>query len=306
MHVKIVYGNHWNFGIHVADTMLLLQKVFELAGYTADIERHFCPGYLNVLLEGFDDDFTAGVEKGLKAEGSRLLLVASEFLTGDTFNDFSRIAGDSYYSDRSYWSDRFKNFLRLEAHAVGVWHLGETEVTPYRKLLGHERVHYLPHYWVPGLSRVVHREDDAKDIDFLFTGAETTYRQEILDQLRSKGYCVVNMHALTAAFHREDLLARTKIALNIRQFADWPHPSPSRYFYHLNNTSLLISEACHYQADIQEHILTAPAGNFISYCEEQLGRGDYNARAAEALSAFRQKHPMKERALELISQIELA
>jgi hypothetical protein len=305
MHVKIVYGNHWNFGIHVADTMLLLQKVFELAGHTADIERHFCPGSLNVLLEGFDDDFTTTVEDGMETPGSRLLIIASEFLTGDTFNDFSKIADASYYSDQDYWNNRFRNFRRLESHSLAVWHLGESEIIPYRKLLGHERVNYLPHYWVPGLARVAHRPDDSKDIDFLFTGAETAHRQEILDQLRNKGYRVVNMHALTAAFHREDLLARSKIALNIRQFDNWPHPSPSRFFYHLTNCSLLISEACHYQADIQEHVLTAPAGQFVSFCEQQLEQGDYTARATYALSAFQQKHPMQERATELVSQLEL-
>jgi hypothetical protein len=305
MHVKIVYGNHWNFGIHVADTMLLLQKVFELAGHTADIERHFCPGHLNILLEGFDDDFTAATEEAMKTPGSRLLLIASEFLTGDTFNDFSKIADSSYYSDQSYWGNRFRNFRRLESCSLAVWHLGETEVAAYRKLLGHERVDYLPHYWVPGLARVVHRPDDAKDIDFLFTGAETGHRQSLLEQLRNKGYHVVNMHALTAAFHREDLLARSKIALNIRQFNNWPHPSPSRFFYHLTNSSLLISEACHYEADIQEHILTAPPGKFVSFCEQQLELGEYTARAAHALETFQQKHPMKKRAIELVTQLGL-
>lgn len=291
MRIKIVYGNHTSFGIHVADTLLLIQKLFELAGLRADFEQKFSSGNLNVVLEGFNDKFTLEAERAMQVKGSRLIIVATEFLTGTTFNDFNAESDNSHYSKGEYWSHRFNNFLKLEKYSEAVWHLSESEVSPFRRLLGHDRVFYLPHFWVPGLSRVEHLSDREKDIDFLFTGTETNYRLAILDILKQKGYRVE--HALTAAFHREDLLARTKISLNIRQNAEWQYPSPSRFFYHLINSSLLITEKCSSEADIQEHVLTAPEGKLIEFCDEQLAAGEYTKRGAEFMEAFKAKHQMR-------------
>lgn len=300
MNVRLVYGNHNCFGIHVADTLLLIQKVFELAGCDATIEHNIAPGQVNVVLEGFDDRFASETEQAMQRRGSRLIIVATEYLTGRTFNKFDGDTDESHYSKDAYWSDRFANFVELEKLSTAVWHLGETEVAPYREFLGHERVFYLPHFWADGLSRVQHAADTDKDIDFLFTGTETAYRRTLLNELMQKGYRVETVSPVTASFHRENLLARSKLSLNIRQNAQWQHPSPSRFFYHLINASLLITEMCTNRADIQEHVLTAPAGKFIDFCEEQFLLGDFTNRALSYLQNFRQKHPLREVAQRLV------
>jgi len=56
--IKVVYENHWNFGIHLADTLPLIRCGLELAGFRADIEKQVVPGALNILVENFSDEFT--------------------------------------------------------------------------------------------------------------------------------------------------------------------------------------------------------------------------------------------------------
>lgn len=293
MHFKVVYGNHWNFGIQVSETMRLIKASLESIGHRADIERNFCPGYINILQEGFKDEYVEQVEDALKTPGTRIIIIGSEFLTEDTFNNFTNQGNSSSYSDQAYWRHRFENFLKLEKHSVAVWHLGEHAIDAYGKYLQHDKVLYFPHYYVSGMQTVKHYSDQEKDVDFLFTGTPTEYRKEILTELEKHGARVLVERELTASFHRESLLQRSKIALNIRQYPNWQHPSPSRFHYHIINQSLLVTEKCDYDADIQNYVLTAPADNFVEFCMNVLEDGQYNRKAEDLKLAFKRQCPME-------------
>lgn len=292
MRFKIVYGNHGHSGINVADVMLLLQYGLESIGHTADIERDICPGEINIIQENFTDEYVEKIEN-LAQQGTRFIVLATEYLIDGSFNKFDVTSDKSYYSDRDHWLHRFNNFLKVEKLSLGVWHLCAEAVSSYREFLGHERVNYLPHHYLEQFNRVQHRADEDKDIDFLFTGAMTDYRKGMLNALQSKGYKIAYSNYYTAPFHRENLLARSKIALNIRQFSEWPHPSPSRYYYHIMNDSMMITEACDYEADIQQYVFTAPRGEFVEYCESMLAASNFTGRALDRRMAFKQALPME-------------
>ncbi len=290
--IKVVYENHWNFGIHLADTLSLIRCGLELAGFRADIEKQVVPGALNILVENFSDEFTERL-LALEDEGTRFIVVATEFLTGETFNDFGKPddqPADKHYDNLSYWRARHHNFQRVVARAQAVWHLSEQQVPVYQARLPTLPVCYLPHGYVPALRKVALRPDAERDIDFLFTGTLTPYRREILDALHARGYRVHIAPMLTAHFHREDLLARTRIALNLRQHATWPHPSNNRIHFHLNNASLLMSERCDYACDLDPYI--EHASSLIDAATASLAQGHYRERAEAALSRFAVERPM--------------
>ncbi|MCB1775983.1 MAG: glycosyltransferase [Candidatus Competibacteraceae bacterium] len=290
--IKIIYENH-GAGIHTADTLSMICQGLELAGYRADIEKELAPGHLNILLENFTDEFTERVLK-LADTGTDFIIVATEFLTGNTFNDFREssfgLPRDVHYDNLAYWVKRHHNFQRLSERALAVWHLSEHQVPVYRQALPGCRVEYLPHGYIAAFRRVVMRPDADRDIDFLFTGSLTPYRRRILSALEKQGYRVHAAPAMTAHFHREQLLARTRIALNLRQHAQWLHPSNSRFHYHLNNASLLLTERCHYSCDLDAYV--EHSSDIVNEAIMSLSCGHFSERAESALARFAKARPM--------------
>ncbi|GAA5181688.1 hypothetical protein GCM10025771_29180 [Niveibacterium umoris] len=299
--IKIVYENHWNFGIHLADTLPLIRCGLELAGFRADIEKPLCPGTLNIVVENFDDSFA---DRLLAAadHGTRFIIVATEFMTGTTFNDFGKpedVAPDKHYDNVRYWESRYRNFMRVAERAVAVWHLSEQQVGVYQATLPCP-VGYLPHGYVEALRRIAFRPDAARDIDFLFTGTLTPYRREILDTLGRLGYEVKAAPMLTAHFHREDLVARTRVALNLRQHAGWMHPSNNRIHYHLNNGSLLLSEQCAVACDLDPFV--ARSDQIVEAAVATLESGSFGTRGEAARQSFATARPMGPLMAELVRQ----
>ncbi|RDL44224.1 hypothetical protein DN730_11390 [Marinomonas piezotolerans] len=288
--LKIAYGNHWNFGLNVGDTFILIKKALEICGILADIEKEPSPNHVNIVMENFDEKYLAKMQ-AIHQQGGRFIIIGTEFLTGSTFNNFKFEEDTSYYFDRDYWANRYRCFLMATEFAQAVWHFSDIAVDDFSAQFALP-VLYFPHHYVPGFKQVQHRSDEEKDIDFLFTGAKTDYRLDLLKQLSGKGYKVEVVHALTAPFHRNDLIARSKIALNLKQFQQWPYPSQSRFFYHIINDSLMITEPTEVIADIQEYVLTG-TGDFIQYCESELAKGHFNARAQANRTRFAAERPMK-------------
>lgn len=306
MHFKLIYGHHWNFGLAVEDTLVMLKYTLENLGHRADIERDFCPGYINIVQECFSDDNVKEIEACL-SQGMQIIIIATEIITDGTFNNFWKDSnGDkpenSPYLDLKYWSGRYKNFLKIGKHALGVWHFFDGAVSSYKEALGHGRVWYLPHGYVPQLECVNHLPEKEKDIDFLFTGVISNYRQEILDRLRAEGFNVYNTHRLTPPFHRLDLLRRSKICLHMMHYPNWPYPSPTRYYYHMMNSSLLISEKTELECDIQKYIFTAE-DDFVAECLRLHKQGNYTENAKLKLDQFSKEMKMTDFVSTLLGEL---
>jgi len=299
MHYKLIYENHWNFGIHVADTLLMIKYALEDAGHRADIEKNICVGFTNIVLENFDDEF---VQRALNSfsedQNTKFIIVATEFLVNGGFNQFvqdAEVLNKSHYDDIDYWQKRYINFSKLLPVTTAIWHLSEQQVDVYRQALQRADVFYLPHIYSDKLYTVKHRPDEEKDIDFVFTGTLTDYRKKVLYQLESRGYKVATLPMLTASFHREDVISRSKVALNIKQYAQWQHPSNSRFFYHIVNRSILVSEHCQYKCDLNAYIEEASEGNFVEHSIQALKQGNWCDQSTKRANAFTLSHAGEKR-----------
>ena len=91
---------------------------------------------------------------------------------------------------------------------------------------------------------------------------------------------------------REDLIARAKIGLNIKQTDNWLYPSNSRYHYHLSNDSLLLSEHTPVQCDLSPYIVEADPESFIERCCEILVDDQWANEALTRRERFMAEMPM--------------
>jgi hypothetical protein len=274
---NVVYGNHWNFGIGVGDTIRYLSKALNDFGCNSRISKEPCNNSVNFFIENFDEGYVLKI-KELKEKGGYVVVVCTEFLTGCTFNDFMQVQSGGQYSDKEYWLGRFSRFLEIVPLCDSICHLSDIAAIDFSNFLN-RNVHYLPHRYVNNYKSVIHRSDSRKDIDFLFTGTVTDYRMEILNELKKRGFNVEMSGMLTAQFYRDDLISRAKICLNIPQSAAWKYPSQSRYFYHIINDSLVLSFLDGFRSDLDDFI-SLSSDNFIESCIRELSAGEFNYRAS--------------------------
>lgn len=261
--IRVVYGNHWNFGIHVSDTVRLIKCALEDIGFRVDIEKDISDKSINIIIENFSDEYLNKV-KSCYERGGRFIIVATEFLTVDTFNDFGGDVNDkSHYENKVYWQERFKNFLEVLKFSDAVFHLSEHQVPVYKRFFEGKPVIYLPHCYVSNFSTVKMRPNQERDVDVLFTGTLTDYRKKILSGIEEAGYKVKNLPMLTASFHRDDLISRSKVCLNLPQNERWDYQSNSRIHYHLINESPIVTQKTNYECDIQKYAVSFRKGRVL-------------------------------------------
>ncbi len=298
MEFNLVYGNHGKNPVQVMDLLLMIRFGLESLGHQVAIERNMAPGKTNIVIECFTYDFIEVYKEFSKVPGTEYILVATECMTNGTFNQFGEVKPgpisrqpDSHYDDAYYWQKRYKTFLEALKYAKCVWHLSDVEMMTYRKSLGIDNVFYLPHGHVAELQRVVHKRLEHKDIDVLFTGTATPYRQKKFAEMAARGLHVRQVPPLGHP-QREDLVARAKMAANIRQDENWRYPSNSRFHYHLTNASLLATERCAETCDLSKFVIESEPEDIVDVCENWVRSGDYQQEAVRRLERFREEMPM--------------
>ena len=88
---------------------------------------------------------------------------------------------------------------------------------------------------------------------------------------------------------RNDLIARSKIILSLRQREKIDHLSFARIVYLLNNKSLVVAESCDDQAWLEDCFLYADSDKFIDLCVETIERDDKEQLTEQFHERFKQK-----------------
>jgi hypothetical protein len=104
---------------------------------------------------------------------------------------------------------------------------------------GHQNTRYVPIGYCPMLERIA--AAPTKDIDVLFYGAATPRRRRIFDDLLARGVRFVSVFGAYGP-QRDQLIARSKIVLNLHQF-DISALEQLRISYLLNNRCFVLSES---------------------------------------------------------------
>ena len=119
MRFQIVFSN-LKYITSMEDYLVLLRLLIEAAGHQVRYDNRGAASVCNILFEGFTPSHVETF-RALKQGGSDSIIVATEYVTGRTFNDFARQSdansGDGHYGNRAYWQERFDNFVGCARHA---------------------------------------------------------------------------------------------------------------------------------------------------------------------------------------------
>lgn len=275
-------------------------------------------GRLNILIENFEERHVEAIRAAARESATRIVIIATEFLTGSTFNEFKtskrpapgaralrvlraltppaifhrlplggKSALDDPYAHVANWQRRYENFMQVAPLAAGIWCASEYVVPGYREATGHPNVDHMHYGHVEGGTRIDWLPDEERDIDFFFSGTITPYREGLLTRLEDAGYRVVRCGMFTPNYIRDNIVSRSRVCLNLKQNADWPYASTSRFQYHLENRSLLLTEATRFSCELSQYVEAAPSEEFFEACLSMLAAGRFAERGREAHERFR-------------------
>lgn len=275
---KLILSNHRNLAV-LEDYALLLRLLIESSGHQFHCDPVPVQGACHIFIECFTGRHVSLMQE-IKQTGSEIIVVATEYITGNTFNDFSD-TDSGHYSNRAYWQSRFNTFKACAQSARSIWCATDDprQIQLYRAVVNIPVIP-LPFPYFPTFPRVTHVD---KNIDVFFSGSHTTYRQNILTQLQK--YQVVYLKTFPTGLARQRFVAQSKVCLNLKQSLRWNYPSKMRYWYHLSNESFLLGEQCQIPCALDPFILTVPSKQLVDTCKELLRRGlpvtNYQQFAAE-------------------------
>lgn len=311
--VFAVYGNHGVSPTQLDDLLSYISECFLLVGKNVYFTEHPVAGSLNILIEHFSEADVTRVRDCLDTPGTRFVCIATEFLTGTTFNHFRDTAEgenpppneptltpyelkrarknrgigglirrslkmafhrrktteanptprfDSYYDDASYWQNRYDRFAEIVEACDRIWCIAPEQLDAYSAAWG-EKVALLPLAPTSPTCHASCRGRFVKDIDFFFSGSVTRHRRVILDALRAAGKRVVIANSMLSSVIRENVVARSKVCLHIRQNTSWRYPSAMRLHYFLVRGATVVAEQAHLQCVQEDFVVSASTEAFV-------------------------------------------
>jgi len=204
----------------ISDQVEFFFLVMQQHGYRVSMSRKPRLDALNVVIENFSEGTSQTQIDFCARTGKRVALIMTEHLDlqdGELFIHGEPLWNNNDYMHPATQAARVKNLMDCLPCLRAIWVLGDLP-----QLIGSERmfpgipVRALP---FPSLPRV-ELAGQVPAQDFVFTGALTTYRKQVLQSVAAN-------HALTHTLHflsrkgRDQLNASARIVLNIPQRSEW-------------------------------------------------------------------------------------
>lgn len=300
---NLCYANHSNYAI-IEDIVSYLRVAFVEAGYFFKIMPTVDKLAHNIFLECFADEFANSLVT-IVGDGVRVSIVATEAITGQTFNDFCfRNRNNGWYGNHEAWLNRYQNFMKVAAACKSVWCFTQQQMDAYATVMPKEWLRLLPIGYVDGYQTIDEHHAAHKDIDFVFTGHITERRKAILTALQAKGTSVMTLPATTPTFIRSSIVGRAKICLGLKHFDEWQYPSLMRSYYHLTNRSFMISEVCELSSVLDTYVTLAQPDDLLELCASMLERDDLPLIAQHYLDRFKEEKPLRPAFKEFVKSID--
>lgn len=272
----------------VGDKVLLLKHGLSELGYIVFVSDLILDDCCNIFFEWFDDAFVETLRS--RHSTARIVVIATEWITGSTFNDFSASTG-STYDRKDMWKARFDNFRRVASMAEAVWCLSPNQIDGYQRIV-EAPVSYLPHGHVAAYCTSDTLPKSEKRIDFLFSGTLSDHRVRILDALENMGYAVIRFAPNTPAYLRLEMYRMARIALGLRMSGSWRFPSVSRIHYCLSHLVPHVMEEHPEQSDLDAYVRTAPPEGLLDCLRFVHAHADLESEALAAREKFRTGRPL--------------
>jgi hypothetical protein len=269
--LNLITTNH-SQGIHVQDQFEYLYNGFSSIGanvrYSVD---KWEIGEINIILENFSEDsFTESIINIKKQDlKGRLILVVTELIKEGSFNSSNSTKNSTdHYDNKDYWLKRYNNFIKVLPYVNGIACVSETLHLEYSKLF--KNTFYLPLCHYQPARKINIRKPSECDIDILFSGTNTNYRNEIIEKIRSKGYNALNINVIPE-YIRNDYCERTRLYLGLKLSSETDLLSKFRAHFVLVNSIQHVFEKVNQSTDLDAYIKFAPEGiELIDYLDEVL------------------------------------
>ena len=252
------------------DPIRLIQLGLDSLGHDCTLSKnHFDTSRLNLVIGGHQITDPAAVNS-IVGSGVPYVMLQSEVIRGGQVNS----------SGEEHWR---RCYLPLLRGARRVWDWSPETVGELEKL--GIRGDYCELGYHPGMQEIHHKQ--VKNIDVLWYGSVTPYRQAILEQVAARG---VPMHLMfdDVSFYRNDLIARAKIILTLQQYAG-NHVPYGRILYAVTNRCLVAGESPdvpHWSEALYEG---APADRVADLLVDLLARTDRDALVEAHLDALKRR-----------------
>lgn len=130
-------------------------------------------------------------------------------------------------------------YIEHMKRAIQIW---DYSLINYKNLktMGLSNLEYVPLQYMETLDMFDTSIKKEKDIDVFFYGSMNERRQKIIEELQNLGLCVVSRNHVWAQ-ERDDLIARSKIVLNVHYFES-SLLETARLSYLLSNNCVVVSE----------------------------------------------------------------
>jgi hypothetical protein len=299
MRFGVSFGNHGN-GAHVEDIVVYIRNALRVAGEEAYILPTLLRDGVNVVLEMFTQEQALQIRRLKHRTAARFIVVVSEFTDGRTFNSHIK-SGLGHYVDKDFWKARFDNFMEVATEAEAIWSLSEFAAEQYKPLFPDKPVLPFPVGFDPLFPETYHPDPEQKDIDLLFTGAETPHRKAMIEEL-SRSHYVMTSPVTTPNSARIDMISRSKATLHINLSSDQLYSSVMRHHFLLMNASPVLSERAQRAGTLDEFVTQFDTSDFARGVSDYLASGQWKSCGLEAYRRYRKSRPLQPAVKKLLAE----
>jgi hypothetical protein len=284
--------NTWNHGtnpIGATDHFKYIRNGLSLAGVGVSVTTSLVQSAntVNIFVEHFSLEIAEQLAKAQKESGLRLVLVASELLTGDSFNNVGSDQSDTTYSDLSYWRERYDAFTMLAEGADAIWLMSEYQRPGYEKNFPNKRIVTLPMCFDPIEAAISETYRAPKLYQAVFLGSHTTIREELLGELNK--HIQVYTPKDVPEFAVSSLLKSAQVSLHLHLKIGWPFTSMMRHHVLLSNGAYVISEESELPGELDNFVEIVPRDSFVDIVKTRLLDDTITAKAKEMQQQYAAK-----------------
>lgn len=242
-----------------------------LVHIVADEKFHGLFGYqevLDTLRWGFEQlGCTVTSSRNTIREGATHVVLGGQLLQE---SDIARFQPDTIFYNLEQLAGiadaELKPVLRAIAARCHVWDYSERNIPVWQRLNPAHPLVLVPIGYAPVLERIPKRADE--DIDVLFYGLPSEPRLSVFQALCTTGMKCVFACGLYGA-SRDDLIARSKVVLNINMYDHARIFEVVRVSYLLANRKAVVSDTCpdsFIEPDLNDAVLFAPLEDVTATC----------------------------------------
>ena len=277
--------NSWNHGgnpNNAIDGFRYLRNGLSLAGHEVGISPSLfnTSNIINIFMEYFDLPTAQKLVAAQKKAGLRFVVVATELLTENSFNNVGQDHSETPYSDLGYWQERFDAFKMVAEVAEAIWLMSDYQRPQFEKQFPNKKILTLPMCFDPIYSAENNLFRSPKLYEAVFMGSRTTIRDELIDALKKSNVRLYDPLDVPA-FMVGSVVKSALVSLHLHLKTGWPFTSMMRHHVLLSCGSYVISEKSDLPGELDEFVEIVPRNTFVDSVRERILDKTIGSKAEE-------------------------